>query len=103
MALFSNIDINATDTLSTHTFITNQNVIIGALVCNTNSQNITVDITLRGMYLVKDHPIPVESTSSVLEGKIVANEADVLTVIVNETGATADVIFSVLQDAIAAV
>lgn len=103
MALFNSIDMNVTTTANNYTFTTNQNVIIGAYVANTFNQGIEVDILLRGKYLAKSVEIPFKSALSILDGKIVANTNDVLSVKVSSTTGTADVIVSVLEDAIATV
>ena len=104
MALFGNIDMTvANGTPVSHTFTTNQNVIIGAYVANTSLETIQVTVTLRGKVLVPSAEIPVYTALSVLDGKITANDTDVLEVSVDTVGGTADVIFSTLEDAIATV
>lgn len=98
MAIFGNIDMSATSTASTHTFTTDQNIIIGALICNTHTDSVKVDVTLRGKYLVKGVALPVGTSLSILDGKLVANNTDQLSV-QTDVG-TADVVFSVLNEAV---
>lgn len=104
MALFNSIDMSVgTVSPTTFTFTTNQNVIIGAYIANTHTESIEVDVLLRGKYLAKSIEIPFKSSLSILDGKIVANTTDVLSVQVTSPSGTADVIFSILEDAIATV
>lgn len=71
-------------------------VTIGLTVANTISTDITVDVQVAGVYVVKDAPIPAGSALSVLDGKIILETTD--TVVVTSSDATsADVILSVLE------
>ena len=101
MALFKSVDFSATGTLQTHTFNTDQNVLIGAIASNTGSDTVEVSVRLRSKYIIKDVVIPVGSTLSLLDGKIVANNGDQLSVQCS-TGGTSDIIFSYLESAISA-
>lgn len=102
MALFNSIDLTASvGTPATHTFTTNQNVIIGFYVANTyDLGHINVTISLRGNVIAPNVEIPVESTLLPLDGKITVNAGDVLTVEITGGVGTANVSLSVLQDAI---
>ena len=71
-------------------------VMIGMNVSNTTASQITVDVQVAGVYLVKGAPIPAGSGLSVLDGKIILETTD--TVVVTSSAATsADVIVSVLE------
>lgn len=102
MALFNSIDLQASVGVpATHTFTTNQNVVIGFYIANTHTQGIRVDVLVRGQEIAKGVEIPFESSLLPLDGnKITFNTGDVVTVeIVGATG-TANVSLSVLEDAI---
>ena len=71
-------------------------VMIGMNVSNTTASQITVDVQVAGVYLVKGAAIPAGSGLSVLDGKIILETTD--TVVVTSSAATsADVILSVLE------
>lgn len=71
-------------------------VTIGMTVANTTTSQISVDVQVAGVYLVKGAPIPANSSLSVLDGKIILETTD--TVVVTSSAATsADVILSVLE------
>ena len=71
-------------------------VMIGMNVSNTTASQITIDVQVAGVYLVKGAPIPAGSGLSVLDGKIILETTD--TVVVTSSAATsADVIVSVLE------
>jgi hypothetical protein len=71
-------------------------VTIGMTVANTTTNQISVDVQMAGVYLVKGAPIPANSSLSVLDGKIILETTD--TVVVTSSAATsADVILSVLE------
>ena len=71
-------------------------VVIGCNVANVSASQITVDVQVAGVYLIKGVPIPAGSAISVLDGKIILEAAD--TVVVTASAATAaDVVLSVLE------
>ena len=71
-------------------------VMIGCSVSNTSASQITVDVQVAGVYLVKGAPIPANSALSLLDGKIILETTN--TVVVTSSAATsADVIVSVLE------
>jgi len=71
-------------------------VMIGCSVSNTTGSQISVDVQVAGVYLVKGAPIPANSALSLLDGKIILETTD--TVVVTSSAATsADVIVSVLE------
>lgn len=98
MAIFGKFDLSASSVAGTYSFTTDQNVIIGANLANTSTGVIKVDVTLRGRYLVKGVEIPVGSSLSILDGKIVALTGD--TVSVQTDGGACDAIFSTLNEAV---
>lgn len=101
MALFNSIDLTASVGVpATHTFTTNQNVVIGWYIANTHTAGINVDVTLRGQSLGNGLEIPYQSTLIPLEGKVTCNTGDTLTVTITSAAGTADVTISVLEDAI---
>jgi len=71
-------------------------VMIGCNLSNTSASQVTVDVQVAGIYLVKGAPIPAGSALSVLDGKIILETTD--TVVVTSSAATScDVIVSVLE------
>ncbi len=71
-------------------------VMIGCNLANKTGSQITVDVQVAGVYLVKAAPIPSGSALSVLDGKVILETTD--TVIVTSSAATScDVIVSVLE------
>lgn len=93
---FNSADISATNVAGSHTFVQNGTVIIGLQVANTSlTTSVTFSVTLRGKYILRNGEIPFGSSLSVLDGKIVANLNDVLTV--TTTGQPVDVIISFLE------
>lgn len=90
---FSAVDLTATNIPSSHTFNANETIIIGLQVANASTtSDVVVDITLRGKYILRNGAIPFGSSLSVLDGKIVAGNTDVLQVKTN--GEPVDVIIS---------
>ena len=71
-------------------------VMIGMNVANVTTSQITVDVQVAGVYLVKGVPIPAGSSLSVLDGKIIMEAADTA-VVTSNTAASVDVIISVLE------
>jgi hypothetical protein len=71
-------------------------VVIGLNISNVTASQISVDVQVAGVYLVKGVPIPANSAVSVLDGKIILETTN--TVVVTSSAATsADVILSVLE------
>lgn len=71
-------------------------VMIGMNVANVTAAQITVDVQVAGVYLVKGVAIPAGSSLSVLDGKIILEAADTA-VVTSNTAASVDVIISVLE------
>jgi len=71
-------------------------VVIGLNIANREASTITVSAELGTTYIVKDAPIPAGSALSVLDGKIIAETGETISV-TSDTAASADVIVSVLE------
>ena len=71
-------------------------VTIGLNVANTTTSQIKVTVKAAGVHVVKNAPIPAESALSVLDGKIILEAADKVTV-TSDTATSADAILSVLE------
>lgn len=71
-------------------------IVIGCNLSNVTTSQITVDVQVAGVYLIKDAPIPAGSALSVLDGKIILEAADTV-VVTSDTATSADVIVSVLE------
>lgn len=96
---FNNYTSSAVGTapVTVHTVATGQEaVVIGLNLANITASQISVDVQLAGVYLVKGAPIPANSALGVLDGKIILEEADTC-VITSNTAASCDVILSVLE------
>ena len=71
-------------------------VVIGLNVANRSASQITVDVQLGSTYIIKAVPIPVASSLSVLDGKIIIETTETL-VVTSSAASSADVILSVLE------
>jgi hypothetical protein len=71
-------------------------VVIGLNVANRSASQITVDVQLGSTYIIKSVPIPVASSLSVLDGKIIMETTETL-VVTSSAASSADVILSVLE------
>ena len=71
-------------------------VVIGINVANRSASQITVDVQLGSTYIIKAVPIPVASSLSVLDGKIIMETTETL-VVTSSAASSADVILSVLE------
>jgi hypothetical protein len=71
-------------------------VVIGLNVANRGAAQITVDVQLGSTYIIKSVPIPVASSLSVLDGKIIMETTETL-VVTSSAASSADVILSVLE------
>jgi len=71
-------------------------VIIGLNIANREASSITISAQLGSTYIVKDAPIPAGSALSVLDGKIIAETGETITV-TSDTASSADAIVSVLE------
>jgi hypothetical protein len=71
-------------------------VMIGCNLANTSASQVTVDVQVAGIYLVKGIPIPAGSALSVLDGKIILETTDTV-VVTSDTASSCDVIVSVLE------
>ena len=75
---------------------TTTSVVIGLNVANRAATQITVDVQLGSTYIIKAVPIPVASSLSVLDGKIIMETTETL-VVTSSTASSADIILSVLE------
>lgn len=90
---FAAADLTATSIPSSYTFTADETIIIGLQVANTSlTAAVTVDVTLRGKYILRNGEIPFGGSLSVLDGKIIAGNLDVLEVTTD--GEPVDVIIS---------
>ena len=71
-------------------------VVIGCNIANRESTAAYVDVQLGSTYIVKGAPVPSGSALSVLDGKIIMETGETLSV-TSDTAASADVILSVLE------
>ena len=71
-------------------------VMIGCNVSNVASTQITADVLMTGVHIVKNVPIPAGSSISVLDGKRILEAGDTI-VVESDTLNSADVIVSVLE------
>tara|TARA_R110000803_G_scaffold76882_1_gene141676 strand:- start:398 stop:706 length:309 start_codon:yes stop_codon:yes gene_type:complete len=71
-------------------------VVIGLNVANRSASQITADVQLGSTYIIKAVPIPVASSLSVLDGKIIMETTETL-VVTSSASSSADVILSVLE------
>lgn len=71
-------------------------VVIGVNVANLLSEEIEVTVIAGGLHIVKDCPIPAGSALSPLEGKIILEETETVTVKCNR-GSGCDVLVSVME------
>tara|TARA_A100001011_G_C13606554_1_gene554268 strand:- start:70 stop:399 length:330 start_codon:yes stop_codon:yes gene_type:complete len=85
---------------------TNASIVIGLVASNTGSASDTIDVTVGQAseyaanpttfdYLIKGAPVPVGSTLSVLEGKLVVNASDIIKA--KSTNGAVDVTVSILE------
>ena len=71
-------------------------VMIGMTVANVHSQQVIISVQVAGVYLVKEAPVPVGSSLSVLDGKIILEASDTV-VVTSSEAASIDVIISILE------
>lgn len=71
-------------------------VIIGFMLANTTSSMVYADIAVSGTVLGETIPIPVGSSLSALDGKMVVEAADTIKV-TSSDGASIDVILSIME------
>ena len=96
---FNNYTSSAVGTspVTIHTVATGQEVIVvGLNLANTTASQISVDVQIAGVYLIKGAAIPAGSALSALDGKIVMEVEDTC-VVTSNTAASCDVILSVLE------
>jgi len=65
--------------------------------CTDTSASLTIDVKVAGKFLIKGAPVPVGSALSVLDGKIIGEATDTVTVTSSDASGDVDVIVSVLR------
>ena len=98
---FNNYTSSAVGTspVTVHTVSAGQEaVVIGLNLANVSANQITADVQIAGVYVVKAAPIPAGSALSVLDGKIIMEAADTCGVTAS-AASSCDVILSVLEQA----
>tara|TARA_B000000532_G_C18646235_1_gene310560 strand:+ start:36 stop:347 length:312 start_codon:yes stop_codon:yes gene_type:complete len=91
------VDGGGTSLSTFHTVPSNKTmVIIGLNVANVTSSQIAVDVKIGNVFLIKGVPIPANTAFSVLDGKIIAETGDAIT-IQSDTNASVDGVLSVLE------
>ena len=96
---FKNFTSSSVGTNETTTYITplaTTTVTIGLSIANTTASQIKVTVKAAGVHVIKDAPIPAQSALSVLDGKIILQSSDTVTV-TSDTAASADVVLSILE------
>lgn len=88
--------VGAIDTTAYTVPSSTTSVVTGINVANTIEEQILVDIQIAGVYLVKGAPIPVGSSLSPLDGKIIIETTDTI-VVKSDQAASCDVLISVLE------
>jgi len=91
---FTSAGIGTTET--TVLTATGTKAIIGLLVANTHTADITVSVKLGTIYIVKNATIPVGSSLELIEGKVVMVNTDTIKVTSN-TASSVDCIVSTLE------
>ena len=71
-------------------------VLLGLNLANKSAASVTVSVTLAGVYIIKDAPIPVGSSLSILDGKIIAEASEAIVVTASANSAV-DAIISVME------
>lgn len=93
---FKKMVIQANSTPASGSFTVDGSVIIGLQVANISTTGpVKVDITLAGTYIIRGVSIPLGSSLSVMDGKIIANNTEKLQV--STDGETVDTIVSYLE------
>jgi hypothetical protein len=98
--LFKNYTVSCTNTTETTVYTVpaaTTAVVIGCNVANTGAASLTIDVKVAGKYLIKGAPVPVGSALSVLDGKIIGEATDTVTITSSDASGDVDVIVSVLE------
>lgn len=72
-------------------------IIIGLNLASTASSQVKASVKVASTHLIKNVPLPVGSALSVLDGKIIAEAADTVTVQSSSSSGEIEVIISVLE------
>jgi hypothetical protein len=71
-------------------------ILLGFNLANTTTSSVDVSVELSGVSIVKDTPVPSGSALSVLDGKLIAEAGDTITV-TSSAATSIDVILSVME------
>jgi hypothetical protein len=71
-------------------------ILMGLNLANKTGSQVTASVQLGSVYIVKDAPVPAGSALGVLDGKLIAEAGEVVTV-TSDTNSAVDVIISVLE------
>jgi len=71
-------------------------ILVGVNLANTTASQITVSVKLSGSHIIKDAPIPAGSALSILDGKIVLEGEDSISVS-SSAASSCDVMISSLE------
>jgi len=72
-------------------------VVIGLTAANKTINAEAIDIQLNSTYIVKGAPLPVGSTLSALDGKVIAEAGDTIVATSRDSDNSVDIIVSVLE------
>jgi len=72
-------------------------IILGCNVANTTTSSLTISVKVASKFVVKDAPVPAGSALSVLDGKLIAETTDTVTVQSSDASGNVDVIVSVME------
>ena len=71
-------------------------LVIGLILANKSEASETADVDIDGTYVIKNAPIPIGSTLAVLDGKMVVQENEIITVTASANNAI-DATISILE------
>jgi hypothetical protein len=100
----ANTFLNATATLTDATETTIGTVpsartwvLLGCNLANTSNSQISVDVKVASTYVIKGAPIPAGSALSILDGKIIAEATETVTVTSASSSGDVDVVLSYME------
>lgn len=71
-------------------------ILLGLNLANKNAAAVTASVQLGSLYIIKDAPVPAGSALSVLDGKIIAEASETITVTAS-ANSSIDAIISVME------
>lgn len=93
---YTSVDVGTTPTTIYIVPASTTAVILGLNLANVTGSQVTVTAELSGTAIIKDAPVPSGSTLSILDGKLIAETGEVIT-ITSDTATSVDVIMSVME------